>query len=164
MTLRNAFENLSVESKQDAAITILSSLLTELNKKLEAGQAIALDATTLAALETISVANPGLTNTELRATPVSVLDTNISGEVLDQQSGAGGVLTFTFASAVDLVVVELDGLTTDVGRVNPFGGVPTASFGIPLRDESPIYIPVTTNSVKVYAGSGTTVNVWGVRK
>ena len=65
----------------------LAAILTELAEKLEAGQAVALDTATLAALETISVANfpamqtidgtvtvanPGLTDAQLRATPVPV--------------------------------------------------------------------------------------------
>ena len=59
MVLRNAFENLSVESKQDEAIIILNALLTELGQKLETGQAIALDAATLTSLENITAVVSG---------------------------------------------------------------------------------------------------------
>lgn len=47
MVLRNAFEDLATQAT-------LAAILTELNQKLEAGQAVALDAATLAALETIN--------------------------------------------------------------------------------------------------------------
>lgn len=56
----------------------LAAVLIELGQKLEAGQAVALDAGTLAALETISVLGP-LTNAELRAADVNMAD---SGERL----------------------------------------------------------------------------------
>lgn len=108
--------------------------------------------------------NVGLTDSELRAAPVPVVDRNASGEVLAQQTGAGAVLTFTFASAVDLVVVECEGLATDVARADPFGGTPTATAGIPCRDEAQVYIPVTATVIKVFAPTASTVTVWGVRK
>lgn len=59
MTLQNAFENLAVESKQDDIITALADVLTELNDKFEAGEEVALDATTLAALESITATVSG---------------------------------------------------------------------------------------------------------
>lgn len=280
--LRNAFSLVSTEAKQDAIITSLSAVLTELAQKLETGQAVALDSATLAALESITasianfpsdypdaavlakveavrallaatltiagsvsvsnfpatqpisaaslplpsgaategtLANRGtettlalvktavqsldtdidvalstrateatlatrLTNTELRATPVpvsgtvatggltdtqlrasapAVRDDYVGGEVLAQQSGAGAVLTFTFASAVQLVVLESDGDTL-VSRADPYGGTPTASLGIPCRHQVPTYLPVTATTVRVYAPTGTVVNVWGMRR
>lgn len=54
MALRNAFENLATEAKQDAIKAALDSILTELNAKLEAGQAVALDSATLSALESVT--------------------------------------------------------------------------------------------------------------
>jgi len=54
--LRNAFANLSTEAKQDLILTALGNILTELNAKLESGGAVALDAGTLAALETVTTA------------------------------------------------------------------------------------------------------------
>lgn len=53
---------LATATKQDAAKTTLDAILTELGQKLETGQAVALDATTLTALEqvTATIANlPG---------------------------------------------------------------------------------------------------------
>lgn len=76
-----------------ATETTLAAILTELGAKLEAGQAVALDAASLAALETISAAQSGawtvtanagsgtfsvsgpLTDTQLRATAVPVSGT-----------------------------------------------------------------------------------------
>jgi hypothetical protein len=52
--LRNAFALLSTEAKQDLILTSLGNILTELNAKLEAGQSVALDAGTLAALESVT--------------------------------------------------------------------------------------------------------------
>lgn len=61
MALQNAFGNLALDAtivssntKLDSIITALGNLQTELNQKLEAGQSVALDAGTLAALETIT--------------------------------------------------------------------------------------------------------------
>lgn len=52
--LRNAFALLSTEAKQDLILTALGNLLTEMNGKFEAGEAVALDAGTLAALESVT--------------------------------------------------------------------------------------------------------------
>lgn len=87
-----------------------------------------------------------------------------SGEVLADQTGAGAVLTFTFSSAVQLVVVDANGATTDIARADPFGGTPAATTGIPCRDEVPTYMPVTTTSIKIFAPSGMAVSVYGYRR
>lgn len=84
------------------------------------------------------------------------------GQVLAEQTGAGAVLTFTFSAPVNLVVVEASGLID--ARADPFGGTPTATLGIPCRDETPVYLPIITSSVKVWAGVGVAVNVWGFRR
>lgn len=115
-----------------------------------------------------------LTDTQLRASavPVSVgnfpttqrvRDDYQTGEILADQSGAGAVLTFTFASAVQLVVLESVGANL-TSRANPFGGTPTASLGVPLRDSTPTYLPVETSTVRVFAPSGTTVHCYGLRR
>lgn len=127
---------------------------------------VALDAPSLAALETVSVANfpasQAVTGTFFQATqPVS--DDFDDGQALAEQTGAGAVLTFTFASSVNLVVVESAG-DGFVSRADPFGGTPTADLGVPCRHEVPTYLPVTTSEVKVYAPAGTSVNVWGFRR
>lgn len=132
MPLRNAFENLSTESKQDALLAAVAGL------------------------------DP-LTDVQLRAAPPSVRDDYLFGEVLAEQSGANDVLTFTFSTPVQLVVVESKGVGL-VSRANPFGATPSQSLGWPCRDEIPNYFPVITSSVLVYAPNGTTVNVIGYRR
>ena len=81
-TIVEPLAGIAQEDKQDdqivelqSIVTALSNLLTELQGKLEAGQEIALDAASLAALENITVTvdnlTVGLTDGELRASPVS---------------------------------------------------------------------------------------------
>lgn len=85
------------------------------------------------------------------------------GQVLEDQAGAGAVLTFTFSSPVNLVVMESSGAAL-VARADPFGGTPDTDTGIPLRHETPTYAPVITSSVKVFAPIGTTISVYGYRR
>lgn len=87
-----------------------------------------------------------------------VSDSFAGGEVLADQAGAAGVLTFTFSAARQLVWVRSDG---GVARANPFGGVPTSTSGIFCDDGVPTPITVTTSLVKVFAPTGTTVKVHG---
>jgi len=84
------------------------------------------------------------------------------GETLADQTGTGAVLTFTFSSAVNLVVVEAKG-TSQTARADPFGGTPTASQGVICDDAVPTFLPVTATIVKVFAPSGMVVGVWGYR-
>ncbi len=81
-----------------------------------------------------------------------------SGATLPDQSGAGGVLTFTFASAMDLIWIRSVG---GVSRADPFGGTPTSTQGVYCADSEPQPITVTATTIKVYAPSGATVSVWG---
>lgn len=111
----------------------------------------------------VSVSGP-LTDSELRASLVPVKDEFTGGQVLADQTGAGAVLTFTFASPVQLAVVYGDGLATDVARADPFGGTPSATLGIPCGDEVPTFLPVTTSAVKVFAPAGMVVSVCGYRR
>jgi len=157
----------------------LTALLTELGQKLEPGQAVALDAATLAALESITAAVTGsvavtnlpasqavtgpLTDAQLRAGKVGVADDFQAGEVLADQTGAGAVLTFTFAAAVQLVVIHARGAGL-VARADPFGGTPSASVGIVCGEDSPTYVPVVTSQVKAFAPAGCTVSVYGMRR
>jgi|SRR5579872_648790 len=95
--------------------------------------------------------------------PISSLDQDIygSGEVLADQAGAGAALTFSFVNGpVVLLWVRADG---GQARLDPFGGTPTASIGIRCDDGIPNPITIKTNKVKVFANSGTTVQVWGFR-
>jgi hypothetical protein len=93
-----------------------------------------------------------------------VRDEYQGGEVLADQTGAAGVLTFTFTSAVQLAVVDANGVATDIARADPFGGTPTATLGIPCRDETPTFMPVATSTVKVFAPSAMVVSVYGYRR
>jgi len=93
--------------------------------------------------------------------PVS--DDYMTGECLADQVGAGAVLTFTFASPVHLVVVESSGDTL-TARADPFGGTPTAALGVPCHHEAPVYLPVMTSTVQVFAPAGTTISVEGFRR
>lgn len=89
-----------------------------------------------------------------------VTDKFTGGEVLADLTGAGAVLTFTFASAVQLVWVFSAGADS---RADPFGGTPSATLGIPCDTDTPMPLTVETSSVKVYAPTGATVTVWGFR-
>ncbi len=94
-----------------------------------------------------------------------VHDDYATGEVLPDQIGAGAVLTFTFSAAVQLVLVHAYSATaTDLARVDPFGGTPSASAGIRALNDVPTFIPVTATVVKVYAPTGMEVSVSGFRR
>lgn len=86
-----------------------------------------------------------------------------SGEILAEQNGANAVLTFTFASPVNEVHVDLigDGL---VGRIDPFGGTPSSTLGIPCYDKITKKLSIVTTTVRIYAPTGATVNVFGFRR
>jgi len=118
--------------------------------------ALALDAT-VAAVE--ARLPPALTPTN----NLSTADDYQSGECLADQAGAGGVLTFTFTTAVQLLVIEAKGGSL-TARADPFGGVPTASKGVVCDDGVPTYVPVTVTSVKIFAPAGMTVSVFGMRR
>lgn len=97
-------------------------------------------------------------------TAVKSSDDFQGGEVLADQTGAAAVLTFTFSAAVQLVVVSGNGIATDFARVDPFGGTPSATLGIPCGDEVPTFIPVTATVVRVFAPTGMVITVWGFRR
>ena len=109
----------------------------------------------------ISVNNFPATQPVSLAAISTVKDDYQTGECLADQAGSNGVLTFTFASARNLVVVEALGSGTQVARCDPFGGTPTVSLGMHCDDGVPTYIPVTTTVVKVFAPSGMSVSVTG---
>lgn len=97
----------------------------------------------------------------LREGRVDTAESFTDMEVLADQSGAGGVLTFTFASPMDLVWVRCSG---GVGRASAAGAAdPAASRGAYCEDGEPEPISVRTTTVRVFAGSGTIVSVWGYR-
>lgn len=97
-----------------------------------------------------------------QANPIKVSNEFSSGEILAQQNGTGTVLTFTFSANVNLVAVE--SLGSGISRINPFGGNPSATLGIPCRPEEKVEIHIITSSVKVFAPVGLAVNVWGFRR
>lgn len=86
-----------------------------------------------------------------------VTDFYTTTEVLPDQAGANGVLTFTFTSTPKMVWVKSTG---GISRAVT-SGVPTASFGIPCDDGVPQPLSVQTQNVSVYAPTGATVTVWG---
>jgi hypothetical protein len=81
------------------------------------------------------------------------------GEALASQTGAAGVLTFTFARDMSLIVIRPVG--GDV-YVDPFGGTPADGTGVYVPDEEPAYIPIQTRTVQVYAPVGAEVYVHGL--
>lgn len=106
-----------------------------------------------------------LTDTQLRASEVEVRDDYQGGEVLADQTGAGAVLTFTFSSPVQLVLVHAYSATAaDLARVDPFGGTPSASAGIRALNDVPTFVPVTATTVRVFAPTGMEVSVSGFRR
>lgn len=125
-----------------------------------------------------------LTNTQLRAAVVPVLDASVRDrlptaltatdelavaddyqvlEALSDQVGAGAVLTFTFSAAVNLAVVQAVG-TSLIARATTATQTPTASLGVRCPDDVPSYMTVTTTVIRVFAPVGMTVSVWGYRR
>ena len=92
--------------------------------------------------------------------PIPASDVFLGGQALADQASTGAVLTFTFASPVQLIWVKPTGGTC---RVDPFGGTPAASVGIPCDDGIPNPLTVRTTVIQVFANSGVTVSVWGYR-
>lgn len=123
-----------------------------------------------------------LTDAQLRATPVpvtgtltvepaalqQVADDYQTGEILPDQVGAGSVLTFTFSAPVQNIwvyAVDPSDLTASGEvRVDPYGGTPSASLGIPVSFGGGFPISATTSAVKVFAPSGVRVTVYGNRR
>ena len=89
-----------------------------------------------------------------------------SGQILADQAGTGAVLTFNFTTPVDFMwVTDTGTTTTNISRVDPFGGTPAASLGIPVFNQTPTPISVVppASSVKVYAPAGANIAVYGLR-
>lgn len=98
-------------------------------------------------------------------TDLKVHDDYQTGEILADQVGAGGVLTFTFSEPVHMLWInDIGATTTNVSRADPFGGTPNATTGITVPNGTPTPITVTTSSVKVYAPTGSTISVYGYRR
>lgn len=100
--------------------------------------------------------------------PIPAKDDFPTGEILADQTGAGAALTFMFSAVVQTAWVyavdPADLTASGEVRVDPFGGTPTASLGIPVPFGGSFPIPVTTSSVKVFADTGVRVTVYGNRR
>jgi hypothetical protein len=98
---------------------------------------------------------------------VPVADDYPAGEILADQTGPG-VLTFTFSAPVQTVWVyavhTTDPASTAEVRVDPFGGTPSASLGIPVSLGGGFPIPAVTDEVAVFAPSGVRCTVYGNRR
>lgn len=150
MTLRNAFADLALDST-------LQSVLTELQQKLEPGQSVvvssvggtvtvtgtvALDAATLAALETVNVNQAGswtvtvtdgggsitvdgpLTDAELRAAPVNISD------------GGGSITVDGPLTDAELRTTPIDVTDPAVAQVRDrLPTAPTATDELPVADD-----------------------------
>lgn len=127
------------------------------------------------------VQTDALTNTELRASPLEVTgsltidppalqqtaDDYQTGEILPDQTGVGGVLIFTFSEPVQnlwVYAIAADPDTQGEVRVDPFGGTPSASLGIPVAFGGITPIPTVATVVRVFAGNGIRVTVYGNRR
>lgn len=116
-------------------------------------------------LEEQPVTGP-VTDAELRAAPVDTTDIYTDGEALASQTGAAGVLTFTFSAPVDMAWVTSispDENNPVISWADPFGGTPADGTGIPCIDRSQQPLTVVTSGVKVWADTGVVVAVWGYR-
>lgn len=139
------------------------------------GQAVPISGTVVGSITSGSItgtltSNQGLQAQHVNRWPVGLSDGTkfievdfSSGEILPEQTGANGVLTFTFTSPVNEVQIDLIGDDL-VGRINPFGGVPSSTLGIPCYDKVTKKLSIITTSVRVYAPTGSTINVCGFRR
>lgn len=112
MVLRNAFEGLSVEAKQDAILAQLDITLSALRDAMLGGlETIALDSTTLAALETIQVgnfpANQTVSGTVAISNPTTNPETGLAKEV---------TLELIRSKLVD-IYAAVDGLEVTAGNI-----------------------------------------------
>lgn len=83
-----------------------------------------------------------------------------TGEILEDQTGNAGVVTFTFSTHMYLICAYSADATS---RATAFGDPPTSSKGIVLPTDVPTYITARSNQLKVWAPVGATVSVWGFR-
>lgn len=111
----------------------------------------------------VPVSGP-LTDAQIRASALVVRDDYTSQESLADQSGANDVLTFTFSAEVQLVVVVSRGTDLVCRATANASETPSATLGVPCFDQAAVFLPVRTSSVKVYAPTGTTVSVVGLKR
>lgn len=103
--------------------------------------------------------NP-LTRAQLDSATVAGTDIFTNGQVLADQTPGGTVVTFTFSAAQQLIWVKPTGGNC---RVDPFGGTPSITVGIPCDDGVPNPLTIQTTALKVFAPAGVAVAVWGYR-
>lgn len=90
----------------------------------------------------------------------------MSAEIRPDQAGANAVQTFTFSTPVDFIwVTDVGTTTTNVSRVDPYGGTPSSSAGIAVFNQTPTPIQVVPAraSINVYAPTGSTITMYGLR-
>ena len=160
MTLRNAFADLAIEPTQQA-------ILAELAQKLEPGQAVALDAATLTALETVTAVISSIPAVDLSPATLAALETinaAISGSVsisnfpaTQEVSGTVGLDAAALAALEDITVsipdqVQVFGPLSDTQlRASP---VPvTTGLSQPITDAqaraTPLPVSVAAGTVEV---------------
>ncbi|MDQ6719334.1 MAG: hypothetical protein M3003_00890 [Candidatus Dormibacteraeota bacterium] len=111
--------------------------------------------------EVTTLAGGDGTLADIAPTGIKARDDFQTGECLADQTGAGAVLTFTFAAPRNLVLIEAVGTGTQVARADPFGGTPNVTTGIRCDDGVPTYVPVTTTTLRVWAPASMAVAVAG---
>ena len=155
MALRNAFEGVATETKQDATLTALGNLLTELQQKYEGG-AVALDAPTLSALESVTATvvnlpadyplpaaqvstltpqTDGLTDAQLRASAVPVTVSNPTETGLAKETTLAAavarldnILASLDDAGTDTVLSVLQAILTELGQKFEGGTVNVGNF------------------------------------
>jgi hypothetical protein len=92
--------------------------------------------------------------------PSFVRDDYELGELLDDQTGANGVNTFTFSSQVTSFWVAVVGVE-GVVKIDHYGGTPSLTRGIPVEAGGVLPIPEPATVIKIYVPLGLTVTLWG---
>lgn len=90
--------------------------------------------------------------------PLPVRERLTGLQLLEDQAGSGGVLSFDFAAAVDLAWVRSVGVVSRAGTPT---AVPTATKGIYCADDEPTPVTLYGTQLRVFAPAGATVSVWG---
>lgn len=113
-----------------------------------------------------TVTSNGLTNSELRNSPVGVKDELLTIEHTTDVTGTGTVVNFNLTQTAEFVMVDVDNTSsTDNNtyrvRVTIDGQTPTSTFGFVCRSGQTTYIPVnmTGTIVKAFIPTGVVVAV-----
>lgn len=112
------------EAKQDLILTVLNGLLTELAEKIEAGQAVELGATTLAALETIQATVSGSVSVSNFPGTQAVSGTvDLSSATLAALESVQAAITGTVAldaptlAALESITATIAGVVSVIGTI-----------------------------------------------